>query len=279
MDNEQLGHWGQAAANFTGMLKDSMSVFVEPAKMKRIHKAEMEIREDDLRQACRLEEMSIRERARLRALKTELRRQANLEEIGTRALNMLSETATPECIDVDWINTFASCAEDVGEDELKSLWASILSNEAQSPGKYSKRTLNALKNFDVKDCKMCEEIAPYMFEIFEKEGAFCGMFWDKEIQEKIPYSTASHLESIGIIYQSTLGITFTAHPGENVLIKYQNEKNKFVNSTDKDVEIGDLIGITEAGKQIISIINYSHNDEYRSKVINSFKRELTEINE
>lgn len=44
------------------MIKDSMGVFVEPVKMKRIHKAEMEIKEDNLRQACRLEEMSIIEK-------------------------------------------------------------------------------------------------------------------------------------------------------------------------------------------------------------------------
>lgn len=136
MDNQQSNAWGQAAANLTSILKDCIGVVVEPVKMKKIHKAQMEIEEEKLLQSHKLEELDIRERARLRTLKTELRRQANLEDIGARALKVLPETATPECIDVDWIDTFASCAEDVGEDELKNLWASILCNESQKPGKY-----------------------------------------------------------------------------------------------------------------------------------------------
>lgn len=126
-----------------------------------------------------------------------MRRQANLEDIGTRALNMLPETATPEYIDVNWINTFASCAEY----ELKNLWASILCNEPQNPGKYSKRTLNSLKDFDVHDCKMCEMIAPYVFKILEKIENFCGILWDEEIQKKIQYSMMSHLESIASYFK------------------------------------------------------------------------------
>lgn len=280
MDNEQLKCWGQAAANLTGMLKECIGVVVEPAKIKRIHKVEMEIKEDNLNQACKLEEMNIRERARLRALETELRRQANLEDIGARTLDILPETATPEYIDVNWIDTFASCAEDVGEDELKNLWANILCNESQSPGKYSKRTLNSLKNFEVKDCKMCEDIAPYVFEILEKTEYFCGILWDEEIKKRIPYRMISHLESIGILVKSDFGVTYSTYSGENIILKYQNYTNKLVNNTDSDIDIGELIGLTETGKQIISIINGFHDDEYKNKIINLFKdRGFTEIDE
>ncbi|MDI9208578.1 DUF2806 domain-containing protein [Clostridium butyricum] len=278
MDNEQLSYWGQAAANFTGMLKDSMGVFIEPAKMRRVHNAEMEIKEDNLRQACRLEEMSIRERARLRALETELRRQANLEDIGTRALSMLPETATPEYIDVNWINTFSSCAEDVGEDELKNLWANILCNESQSPGKYSKRTLNILKDFDVNDCRMCEQIAPLVFEILDETESFCGILWNEGVRKELSYRIMRHLESIGMLVFPDFGMTYVVNPGDNVVLKYGEYVNKFANNSDNDLPIDNLVSLTETGKQIISIINCSYDDRYKNMLVSVFKdNKFTEV--
>lgn len=274
MDNQELSYFGQAAANLTGMLKDYAGIFIEPAKMKKIHKAEIEIKEDNLRQDFRLEEMSIHERARLRALETEVRRQANLEDIGGRVLNILPESATPEYIDVNWINTFASCAEDVGEDELKNLWANILCNESQSPGKYSKRTLNTLKNFDVNDCRMCEQIAPLVFEILDEAESFCGILWNEGVRKELPYSILRHLESIGMLVLPDFGITTIVNPGDNVVLKYGDYLNKFANNSDADLPIDNLVSLTETGKQIISLTNCSYDDKYKNMLVSVFKGNL-----
>lgn len=52
-----------------------------------------------------------------------------------------------------------------------------------------------------------------------------------------------------------------------------------MNNGDRDIIIDRLIGLRETGKQIISIINCSHDEEHK-KMIKTFKDGgFTEINE
>lgn len=106
-------------------------------------KAEAEIEITDLHrraERCRLEEGA--------------RHQKNMEDITAKAAPHLNDNANPDNMDDDWIaNLFDKCRI-VSDEEMQSLWARVLSTEANTPGTLSKMTVNRLSDFDKSDANL-----------------------------------------------------------------------------------------------------------------------------
>ena len=75
----------------------------------------------------------------------------------------LHEDANPESVDNDWIVNFFDKSRIVSDSEMQELWSRVLANEANSPGSYSKRTVNFLSDMDKNEA-----------ESFTK---LCGFVW------------------------------------------------------------------------------------------------------
>lgn len=125
---------------------------------------------------------------------------------------------------------------------------------------------------------MCEQIAPFIFEILDETGNFCGILWNQDIKKEISYDTMKYLESIGILIVPDFGVTYGIDSGANVTLKYGDYINKFANNSDAELPIDNLVSLTETGKQIINIINCSYDDKYKNMLVSVFKdKKFTEI--
>ena len=277
-DINNIRGFSRAAENLSLILKNTLDIIIEPAKMKAISKAEMKIEKERLFHKYELEKMDLFNRAEIRRLSTEIRRQYNLEKICRETMKMLSENATPEKINIDWLHHFASSAQDVSENDLRKLWTFILSQEAMQPGKYSKRTLDYLKSFNVKDCRVFEKLVPFLFE--EKETTFFiipsndrQLFTEKYGFE---YTEFVHLSTIGII-ASLVSSELSINSKERSELLYLNRKLLIYNPTNKEVTIRNVYILSEVGSQIKNLINVKINEQYFKEVIEKMEKMKLEI--
>ena len=139
-------------------------------------------------------------RAARRWIKEESQHQKNMEEITIKSLSHLKESAKPESMEDDWITNFFNKSRMVSDSEMQSLWALILAGEANTPGTYTKRTVNCVSELDKTDAELFSNLCNFGWII---QGNFMPLVFDvqAEIYNKygINFTALSDLESIGLI--------------------------------------------------------------------------------
>ncbi|MDO6385278.1 DUF2806 domain-containing protein [Uliginosibacterium sp. 31-12] len=91
------------------------------------------------------EEISLHERARLRLIAKEIEGQKNIEAIVDAAFTALPSSVSDQDVSDDWRRKFFQEAENICDEDLQIFWAKLLAGEVASPGSFSLRTLDVLK--------------------------------------------------------------------------------------------------------------------------------------
>lgn len=92
-----------------------------------------------------------------------------------------TDTTTPpeETPQDDWLLRWRECAAGVSSDDLQQIWGKVLAGEVKSPGRFSLRTLEFLRNLSQAEAKAIERISPFVIagvvcrgddQILEAEG-------------------------------------------------------------------------------------------------------------
>lgn len=82
--------------------------------------------------------------------------QSNREEILRAALPHVQEKARPAEMEEDWIMHFFDRCRLVSDANMQKLWARLLADEANAPGKFSKRTLNLVSEMSTGEARKFE---------------------------------------------------------------------------------------------------------------------------
>ncbi len=109
--------------------------------------------------AASLTGMTLAERAQRRLLMQTERQQLNLERIILLAQDYCPEHVSAQEVDPDWFQQFCELILDVSNGNMQQLWAKILAGEIASPGKFSLKTLHALKRMSYKEAVALQQAA------------------------------------------------------------------------------------------------------------------------
>ena len=77
-------------------------------------------------------------------------------------------------IDEDWFFRWRDSASTVSDEELQALWGRVLAGEVKSPGTFSLRTLEFLKNVSKEEAQRIEKLAPFVVDnefVFRSDGS------------------------------------------------------------------------------------------------------------
>ena len=130
---------------------------LRPRQIRRVAEAESEA---DIR------DVELRLRAAERLLAEETFKQGNLDQIVLKSLGLIDESvATPDRISDDWIANFREKSSIVSDEEMQNLWARILAEEANSPGAFSRKTVNLMGDLDKRDAELFTSICGFVWEI------------------------------------------------------------------------------------------------------------------
>jgi hypothetical protein len=255
-----IGKLSKPATVLLEMIHDAISGFSKPFQIKRVAKAEAEAAL--IHAQSEIEVTELHRRALNRFLQEEGQKQLNMEQITSQALPQVNDEAKPEDVDKDWITNFFDKCRIISDAEMQSLWSRILAGEANSPGTFSKRTVNFISSLDKEDAELFTKLCSLAW--------FYGNYYpivynpDDSIFTKyhIFFSTLNHLDSIGLITFNSLGHYSLKEMPKTINMTYFDKNVKIEFSEEgKDMNIGKIL-LTLIGQQLAPICGSKPDYEF-----------------
>lgn len=101
----------------------------------------------------------------------ERKRQANIASVVREAAAGLGDKEVPAHEpDPDWTARFFDGVQDVSSEDMRKIWAKILSGEVEEPGRTSLRTLSILRDMSQRDAEAFSALMEYRISEFIFEG-------------------------------------------------------------------------------------------------------------
>ena len=157
----------------------------------------------------------------------------------------------------------------------QNLWSRVLAGEANTPGTYSKRTVNFLSDLDKADAElfarlcgfgwMIRDIVPLVFdveaEIYNKNG--------------INFNSLSHLESIGLVQFDSISSVLRRNLPKKFAVLYYGKPLTLEMPKDVDNELGiGKVLLTKIGQELAPICGSESVEGFRDYVMDKWKQYL-----
>jgi hypothetical protein len=258
-------------------ISEAVGALYKPHQIKRVAQAEAEAKK--IMAMADIEISDIQQRAMVRLVQEEEKKQENMENITGQATTQLNDNAKPENIENDWIAHFFEKCRTVSDKEMQSLWANILSGEANNPGKFTKRTVELVATLGKDEAhlftKLCTSMLsggdhfPIIFEvadeIYQKKG--------------LNFLSLTHLENIGLIKFNNLQGFLLQQLQQNITLLYFEIPIQFnFKSPEKNkLQIGKVM-FTKSGQELASICGARPDFEFLKYMVKKYKEKGVEIN-
>ncbi len=200
MSDNPLANAGDLAKPFDTLVKKiakGVGALYEPRRIRNVAEAEAEA--SKIKAESEIEITDLHRRAEQRRIEEEAKHQKNMEDITAKAAPHLNKDANPDAIEDDWIANFFDRCRIVSDGEMQSLWSRVLAGEANTPGTYSKRTVNFVSELDKSDAELFTTLCGFCWNI----GYVVPLVFDEDTEiyttNRINFDALSHLESIGLI--------------------------------------------------------------------------------
>jgi hypothetical protein len=206
---------------------------------------------------------------------TQIRTSTALGTLGTRMTNryiietiamaeeeasaVADEDVSDEPVDRDWFTRWRANAEEVRDEEIRSLWARILAGEVQRPGRFSLHTLDFMRRLSREDAELIARLAPFVTaerDLFLRHGDLDPVLakYQLRVHELMELQNLGVLSGVGGNLSKDLDIEST------VTFRFQN---KIIRADRPPARlILPLAGVTKVGAQVMSLGNFQANEEY-----------------
>ncbi len=166
-------------------------------------------------------------------------------------------------VDEDWLVRWRESASKVSAAELQALWGRVLAGEIKSPGAFSLRTLEFLKNLSPEDAHRIEKLAPF---VVNNDFVFAG---DRSLldSEGVALGFLLDLRDLGIVdLGAARGLTKllkSATPNEFLLGLVSYTLVLVVTHEDPTKEISlSVYRLTSLGKEVLKLGAFTPHDTY-----------------
>ena len=215
-----------------------------------------------------------------RMLYTEMKGQKNVDDIVEGAIENLEneEAVSNEPVQDEWINRFFNIAKEITSEDLKIIWSKILSEEIKQPGNCSIRTLEALRNISTNEAKIFKKVVNYVI----RNNHVYFLPNDKILLENanINYEDLFKLEECSLIKLNSdivFSINFEKDKDKSKnFFEYNNKKIYYEQKGEHLVEFK-VYPLTEAGKNIFSILSPEYDEKFYQEYKELLKNELNII--
>lgn len=265
-----LGDLSKPATVLVEKISDAIGGIFKPYQIRRVAQAEAEA--DKIKAVTQIEISELQRRALQRFMVEEAKKQQNIESITQKALPEVATDADPSKVEDDWITNFFDKCRLISDEEMQSLWARILSGEANSPGRFSKRTIDLVSSLDKVDANLFSKVCSFTFMI----GGIYPLIYDvdDEIYRKqgLGFNTLSHLDSIGLIQFDPLAGFIRRNLGQKGYVGYFGKQVwiEFDKPEKNEMQVGHVL-LTKAGEQLAPICNSTPCDGFVEYVQEKWK--------
>ena len=223
----------------------------------------------------RLEALPVVDLATASVVSDAIRREVNVAKAITYAETELrddSQQASDEAVDTDWLFRWRDYAGSVSSEELQGLWGRLLAGEVKSPGSFSYRALELLRNLSVEEANRIERLSRFVItdfiarnqsDILKSEGVHF-----QELLDMQDLGIIAGVESLGLtrtlnsVVEDRFVLPLCSH-GRVLLLRDDDPK--------KQVKIKVYV-VTAIGKQILRLGKFSPHDGYLRAVGEELKK-------
>ena len=199
----------------------------------------------------------------------EIRSEVNVSKallMAEAELEDVPQTPPDRTVDEDWLFRWRDSACMVSSEELQSLWGRVLAGEIKSPGSFSLRTLEFLKNISHEEALRIAKLAPFVL------GNDC-IFRNEELldSEGITFGFLLGLQNLGI----TCGVdaaalsrtTSSNNPNKFRGLLVSHDRVLVVTREDASKTMTlKIYGLTSLGQQIFKLGSFESHEIYLRSV-------------
>jgi len=246
------------------------AVRMAEAEAKAYHLMELNRAETDFEVA------ELRRRAASRLVNEEMTNQANIEAITIKATRLLNEDAKPEDMADDWVRNTFDKSKLVSDEDMQEWWSRIVAGEANSPGSFSKRTVNLMGDLDKKDAGLFEKLCSFVW-LSPTEPWLLVFDTLHEIYTThgVLFSDLVHLDSLGLIrFNDLTGFGFREIRGKLGLSYFENWivlENRVEQK--KELGLGKAL-LTQSGCELFGIASGIPIDGFYEYVCDQWDRDF-----
>ena len=248
-----VGKLTKPATTLIEKISNAIGIVYEPTRIRR--KAIADADASKTKAISNLEIDDIEKRALNRLVTEETKKQENIENIMNKSLPLLEDNAKPEDIEDDWISNFFDKCKLISDDEMQTLWSRILVGESNSPGRFSKRTVEFMAMMDKNDALLFEKFSKLCWWIEGYQPVILESNSDEFKKFNISFVELQHLSVIGLISYQSFGYSKLYKNSNNTVIGYYGRRlNVEFNETrnNSDIQMGEVL-ISKIGKDLLEI--------------------------
>ena len=226
-----------------------------------------------------LEVQALIDRAATRSLLEDVREQEIIEKIVAKTIPALSHNATPATLDNDWLANLLAKCRNTSDEEMQNTWARILAGEANSPGSFSRKTINIVADLERADAEQFVLLCRFAWTM---NGTPIPLTYDLSHpiygSLSLNHNVCMHLADLGLIQFMTLGF-HQVHLITDMISSYQCRSFKIEHTGGGLLlNVGKTV-FTEAGEQLLSIVDHSPMDGFCDYVIQQLGQQNIQIYE
>ena len=267
-----LGELSKPATILVEKVCNAVGVIYEPTQIKRKARAEAEA--EKIKTLARIELNELEHRALERFVHQEARKQENIEKITAQAASELPESAKVTELNEDWVAHFFKQCDTVSDKEMQSLWARLLSGEANSPGTFSKRTVDFISSIDKKDAALFTAFCQFIWVVGDVIPLIYELDNEIYVKQGINFAALKHLDAIGLISLETLSGYARKGFGKYGQAFYYGRPTTIEFSSDEknQIDTGHAL-LTTTGKELVSICGSVRNEDFYQYVIRHWSKQ------
>jgi Protein of unknown function (DUF2806) len=206
---------------------------------------------------------TIVERAMVRMLADETRKQTNREEVAKKAIEYLEEqpaSENPNPVQDDWLDYIGSYAEKANSEKMRDLWARILSGEIRNAGSFSLTTLRFMAELDIETAKIVEKY-------FTRAFGTVSIFHRATYSKSPDLAEVTLLENLGLLngLGETRNRTLKVETNGFLFLVFRKHAVVIQADPGKEIVLNCLL-LTRMGREVISILTLD-DDLEEGKII------------
>lgn len=234
-------------------IADALTGLAAPYQLERIAHAEAKaaIIRKRAEAIGNIEAMELYELAGYRVAAENIKQQLNIQAVTKGIIPLITDSARPQEMDDDWIVHLFSKARLTSDKEMQFLWSRILAGEANTPGTFSKRTLNVVSEISKTEAESFTSICRFCI------GEFLLIFdFDDSIYKNIGigFPLVSQLEQAGLITYSSSMEYRLEHLPQYLYLRYFDRAVQLTlsDSNENNLTVG-RVRLTQSGKELAAI--------------------------
>jgi hypothetical protein len=247
-----LGEISKPATVLIEKISNAVGGIFKPYQIVRVAKAEADA--DRIHAESQIQVTDLQRRAMHRFLEEEAKKQANIDSITEKALSLLEEQSCPANMEDDWITNFFDKSRIVSDAEMQELWSRVLASEANTPGTFSRRTVNLLSDLDKRDAELFTKLCGFGWMIVDVAPLVFDVKGELYNHHGISFDSLLHLETLGLLqFDDFVGFTRFKLP-KKVTMSYFNTSVELEFSKDalNTLDVGKVV-LTHAGQELARI--------------------------